>query len=95
VIRECGKLVLLAAPRSKDSKWVPWELGLGDGVGREQNVAIFPSAEYSTDMTWSEQEYLGLYRRIVWGLIEGHPDYCWLVWDYRKNVGERLAKWLS
>src|SRR5437660_3724963 len=27
VIRECGKFVMLATPRSKDSKWIPWELG--------------------------------------------------------------------
>jgi hypothetical protein len=99
VIRGCGKLVLLASPRSKDSKWIPWELGLGDGMGDQMrpkhNVALFPSAEYSTDMTWSEQEYLGLYRRIVWGLLEGHSGYCWLVWDYRKNTGELLKDWLS
>jgi hypothetical protein len=95
VIRECGKLVLLASPRSKDSKWIPWELGLGDGTRYERNIALFPSAEYSTDMTWSEQEYLGLYRRIVWGPLEGEPKACWFVWDYHKNTGELLRQWLS
>jgi hypothetical protein len=95
VIRECGKLALLASPRSQNSKWIPWELGLGDGTRHERNMALFPSAEYSTDMTWSEQEYLGLYRRIVWGSLEGEPKTCWFVWDYRKNTGELLSTWLS
>jgi hypothetical protein len=97
IVRGCGKLVLLASPRSKDSKWIPWELGLGDGMHHEGNVALFPSAESSYDITWSEREYLSLYRRIVWGLLEerGVEEYCWFLWDYRKNTGLRLKNWLS
>jgi hypothetical protein len=34
VMRQCSRLVMLASPKSKDSKWIPWELGLGDGLER-------------------------------------------------------------
>ena len=45
VVRTCRKFVLFVSKQSKDSKWIPWELGLGDGSNREGNVALFPSAE--------------------------------------------------
>ena len=95
VIRACRRFVMLASPKSKDSKWIPWELGLGDGFDRQKYVALFPSAESSSVMTWSEREYLGLYRRIVWGRIEGRSEPCWIVWDFRSNEGVPLDSWLS
>lgn len=30
-IVECKRFVLLTSPNSKDSRWVPWELGVADG----------------------------------------------------------------
>jgi len=95
VIRECGKFVMLATPRSKESKWIPWELGLGDGIRRHPNIALFPSAESATETEWSQQEYLGLYSRIVWGRIEGEEKERWLVWDHHRNVASGLRNWLA
>jgi len=95
VIHGCRKFVMLASPRSKDSTWMPWELGLGDGIHSPVNVAIFPSAETIVDMKWSEREYLGLYRRIVWGTQEGQNGFMWLVWDFRTNTAEKLSNWLA
>ena len=94
-IKGCRRFVALASPRSKDSKWIPWELGLGDGIHDPASVAVFPSAESSTDTKWSEREYLGLYRRIVWGELQGEEKPLWLVWDFRKNTAEKLTSWLS
>jgi hypothetical protein len=91
----CRKFVLLVTPNSKDSKWIPWELGLGDGANRDANVALFPSAEKSYEQQWSEQEYLGLYQRIVWGKLGEHKDNCWFVLNHRKNTGIRLKEWLQ
>lgn len=93
VVRACHKFVLFVTEQSKDSKWIPWELGLGDGHKREYNVALFPSAEKSYEQTWSEQEYLGLYHRIIWGNFEGQKPE-WLVLDHRRNKAERLGDWL-
>lgn len=95
VMSQCSRLVMLASPRSKDSKWIPWELGLADGLERQRNIAIFPSADSSSDMSWSEREYLGLYQRIVWERFKGKSDYQWIVWNHIKNVGEPLGDWLS
>jgi hypothetical protein len=95
VMSQCSRLVMLASPKSKDSKWIPWELGLADGLERQRNVALFPSAESSSDLSWSEREYLSLYRRIVWAHFEGRSIYQWMVWDHIKNVGEPLSDWLS
>jgi hypothetical protein len=93
-VRVCRKFVLLVTPRSKGSKWIPWELGLGDGVNRDVNVALFPSAETILEQQWSEQEYLGLYQRIIWGDFKGEDKCCWMVLDHRNNTGTRLADWL-
>jgi hypothetical protein len=79
VIRACKKFVLLATPASTDSKWMPWELGLADGIQSHSNVAVLPAAERSFDMDWAQQEYLGLYRKVVWGKLKGHEEHMWLV----------------
>lgn len=95
VVGECRKFVMLATPRSKDSKWIPWELGLGDGLRKPENIALFPSAEYAHETTWSKQEYLGLYNRIVWGELKGEEKPLWFVWDHHRNTGTRLRQWLA
>lgn len=45
VVKTCQKFVLFVTKQTKDSTWIPWELGLGDGARSEQNVALFPSAD--------------------------------------------------
>ncbi len=62
-----SKFVLFVTQNSKESNWIPWELGLADGEKSQSKVALFPAAERGYDQQWSEQEYLGLYDRIVWG----------------------------
>jgi hypothetical protein len=94
-VTACRKLVLFVTPKSKDSYWVTWELALGDGVNMPHNVALFPSAENLFEMEWANQEYLGLYRRIVWGNYEGYTDPLWMVIDHRTNNADRLGSWLS
>ncbi|MCK5225983.1 MAG: toll/interleukin-1 receptor domain-containing protein [Planctomycetes bacterium] len=93
-VRNCSKFVLLVTPRTNNSKWIPWELGLGDGAKRDQNVALFPSAEQSHEKSWSEQEYLGLYQRIIWGNFEGKEEPEWMVLNHVSNIGNKLARWL-
>ena len=71
-ISESQKFVLLASEQSKDSRWVPWELGLADGYKGLGNVAIFPAVESKGRDAWTNWEYLGLYDRIIWG---DHDSY--------------------
>ena len=94
-IRQTKKFVLLTSINSKESRWVPWELGIADGYKKIDKIALFPSADRPSDMTWAEWEYLGLYQRIVWGKIRGIDKELWLVWDHRQNNALPLSDWLA
>ena len=86
---------MLATPRTKDSKWIPWELGLGDGVHGDDDVALFPSAEETWDQEWANQEFLGLYRRIVYGDHTSYPGKrIWMVINHRNSAAVPLGDWL-
>jgi hypothetical protein len=74
---------------------MPWELGLSDGMRGEANVAILPAAESSYDLEWSKREYLGLYRRIMYGDFEGMTQKIWMVIDHRNYEAVPLNTWLS
>ena len=93
-IRVCKKFVLLATPNSNQSKWVPWELGIGDGYKSLSNIAIFPASENSTDKSWASWEYLGLYHKIVFGDLDTFDKKVWMVIDERKNTATELAQWI-
>ncbi len=95
VKKKCQKFVLFLTERVKDSKWIPWELGIADGCISETNVALFPAAEKAVNILWTTMEYMGLYKRIIFDRLEGFADYVWVVYDYHTNTGELLSKWLS
>lgn len=61
-IKSAQRFILMATPSSGESKWIPWELGLGDGFLKYENVAILPLTDYSS--TWEEREYYGIYAYI-------------------------------
>lgn len=88
------KLVVFVTTNSKSSAWIPWELGLGDGLKTSARVALFPAADSAYDQAWAEREYLGLYDRIVWGVL-GSGDPRWFVLNRDRNVGTALEKWLK
>lgn len=46
-IREQKKFLVMATENSKDSRWVPWELGFADPVKGMDHIAAFPIAEKS------------------------------------------------
>lgn len=93
-IDQSGKFVLLASKNSKESRWVPWELGLADGYKGLDKVAILPAVEDQRDTSWTSWEYLGLYDRIVWGDMENQEKKIWMVLDQRKNTAVPLSGWL-
>jgi hypothetical protein len=89
------KFVLLASSNIKASRWVPWELGLADGYKSTRNVALFPSVDQQTEYKWTEQEYLGIYDRIVWGDLKGHTKRVWMVLNQDANTATELSAWLG
>lgn len=94
-LRGCRKFIVFVTSNSKDSKWIPWELGLGDGEKRQTNVALLPVAKTFSDQAWANQEYLGLYDRIIWGNFQGIEQAEWLVHNHHDNTAVRLREWLS
>lgn len=93
-IRQCKKFIILTTKNSKDSRWMPWELGLADGYKATDNVAIFPGLDTATDHSWTEREYLGIYDRIVYGQFKGQERSVFMVWNQDTNAGTELSVWL-
>jgi hypothetical protein len=94
-ISQTKRFVLLTSENSKDSRWVPWELGIADGAKGLDKIAIFPASDSMYDDDWVSWEYLGLYRRVVYGLLQGHEKEVWMVLDTRANTAIELRTWLS
>ncbi|WP_234180007.1 toll/interleukin-1 receptor domain-containing protein [Sphingopyxis sp. NFH-91] len=93
-IQQSRKFVLLASQNSKDSRWVPWELGLADGYKGMGRVAILPTVEDQSEKSWAQWEYLGLYDRIVWGDHQQYSEKIWMVLDEEDNTATELRAWL-
>jgi len=93
-IQQTRKFVLLASDNSKESHWVPWELGIADGTKGLRNIALFPAVE-NLGEAWPAWEYMGLYRKIVWGDLEGYSKPVWMVLDESRNAATELSKWLT
>jgi hypothetical protein len=94
-IRDTSRFVLLASKNSKDSRWVPWELGIADGLKPPAKIALFPATESRFETAWTSWEYLGLYDRIVWGRLEGYKSEVWMVLDEKANTATELRQWLT
>jgi hypothetical protein len=93
-IGQSKKFVLLATENSTKSNWVPWELGIADGKKGLANIAIFPTVEDEHQTTWTKSEYLGIYRRIIWGDLEGYEKPTWIVLDEEDNTASPLRRWI-
>jgi hypothetical protein len=92
-LRQSKKFILFATKNSKDSKWVPWELGLADGYKSPSNMAVFPGVDSETDTQWTEQEYLGLYDRVVAERVGSQENF----YVMKSSGGEKvsLRSWLA
>ncbi|WP_108223420.1 toll/interleukin-1 receptor domain-containing protein [Cereibacter johrii] len=94
-IRQARKFILLASENSKDSRWVPWELGIADGYKSFDNIAVLPVLEDTRQDSWTSWEYLGLYDRVAWKMFRGKEEEEWMVWDRRENTAHPLRTWLN
>lgn len=94
-IAQTRRFVLLTTKNSKDSRWVPWELGIADGEKGLEKIALFPASDSTNDDDWTSWEYLGLYHRVVWGKLSGHEEELWMVLDAKANTAVTLRNWLS
>ena len=91
-INACKKFILLATPDSGNSKWMPWELGLGDRIVNYQNVAILPLTNSAT--VWADQEYGRIYGHIEasYQYSENGRDDWYIIYPNQTKI--KLKDWL-
>lgn len=88
-IMRTPRFILLVSPSSRQSRWIPWELGLAHGARSDvEDIAILPITPTFNENGWPLREYLGLYPFI------GKENGEWRVFDPRDNKYWRLADWL-
>jgi hypothetical protein len=85
-IREQKKFMVLVTENSKDSRWVPWELGFADPVKGMEHIAILP---VSDNGSFAQNEYMKIYPKIQ--LVNG----IWWVWIDDPTSLTQLADWLK
>jgi len=86
-IKMCKKFVILATPKSIESIWIPWEIGLADQIKGLPNIAILPVVE--NEGNWDRREYYRLYSRIM----EVSAGWC-VVTPENQYTGVLLSNWL-
>lgn len=94
-IHQCDKFIVLVSENSKDSRWIPWELGIADESKTIQNVALLPKVNSSEMPDWAEQEYMGLYHRIAEFTHQARLVSWWSVWNYPSGSFITLEQWLN
>ena len=87
-ISAAGKFVMLASNTSLRSRWVPWELGVGDIEKGLPKVAAFPvTPDYGT---WDGSEYVGIY-----SCVEEATNGELAVFEPGQNKGISFKDWLE
>ena len=94
-IYECKKFIVLVSDNSKESKWIPWELGIADTNKTTENIAFLPLNLNNTKLDWAEQEYMGIYPRITNGILGQRISPVWMVYDHTNKRGTELGAWLK
>jgi TIR domain len=84
-IQQQKKFLVLVTENSKDSRWVPWELGYADPTKGMDHIAAFPVAD-SGDFT--HNEYLKIYPRVQF------VSNIWWVWREDPLKLTELSVWL-
>ncbi len=94
-ISQCPKFIVLVTANSKSSRWIPWELGIADEKKKLPNVALLPDIGNQANAEWPEQEYLGLYPRIVLNTFKDQAAPVWMILNHHTNTGIELGQWLK
>ncbi|WP_214226180.1 toll/interleukin-1 receptor domain-containing protein [Pedobacter sp. B4-66] len=91
-ISNCTKFLCLATPNSSKSKWMPWELGLGDRIVNYTNVAILPLTNDSN--SFGDQEYGKIYGQVSSKYVFSVADHNdWFI-TYPNGSTVKLIDWL-
>lgn len=86
------RFIILVSPESQDLHWIPWELGLADGLKGVSKMALLPVTLDPDGEEWSLHGHLGLYPLIY---SEKKDDsIIWRVYDPRDKKAWKLKFWL-
>lgn len=91
-LKKCKKFILLATPNSKDSVWMPWELGMGDGFIGHEHTLVLPLL--TSENYWDEREYYKVYGYIKEGESTDKTRKDWAVF-YPNGNALWLKDWLN
>lgn len=90
-IGEASIVLLASSPLTRESRWVPWEIGYADGAGKK--VGILPILDFR-DQQWSGTEFFGLYPefnlfvnandKVLLGAPSRHPSFKVLLENWAK-----------
>jgi hypothetical protein len=85
-IKQHRKFLVLVTENSKESRWVPWELGYADSTRGMEHIAVFPVAE---KYDFAQNEYMKIYPRInhvgSWDVWTDDPFHYISLRDWLKN----------
>ena len=86
----CPRLVVIVTVNSRHSRWIPWELGLGDGLHRTPPNALLPITEEGLPEPWLREEYFELYPKIMklesaWSVVNPRNGKVWTLPDWLHN----------
>lgn len=85
-IKEHQKFIVMVTENSKESRWVPWELGFADPVKSMDHIAILPIAE---KYDFAKNEYMRIYPKIE--LVNNS----WYIWNDDPLSFKPLDQWLK
>lgn len=93
-INESKGLAYIATSNITNSKWCPWELGIGDGLLQGRACILPILEEYST--IFKGQEYLGIYPYIEYAKVADSNTYdFWVIDSEDTNRYNSLKNWLD
>ena len=85
-IGQADKFLLLVTDKTKESAWVPWELGIADGLKGPENIAVLP---LSTAQGFEGQEYIERYNR-----VENSEMDILTLYDTKKKTAQLFSHWI-
>ena len=93
-ISESKGLAYIATSNIANSKWCPWELGMGDGL-LQGRACILPVLEEQSSR-FNGQEYLGIYPYVEYAKVQSsNKDEFWVVDPEEVNKYTSLQEWLN
>jgi TIR domain len=84
-IQQSKKFLVMVTENSKDSRWVPWELGYADPTKGMDHIASFPVAEA---YDFAQNEYLKIYPKLYF------VSNTWYIWRDDPLKLTELKIWL-